>query len=171
MDLVIHVIATVGIQNVNVICVSPGDRPWIDEPERVAAVLEAPAIVFTSVHVETVPAAKTGRVMGVRNAAMLGTPSVFGHSLWLLRVFLGSSRITLLRVILIRRMCLWLLRMRGLLCALLLSRLWILRLLVRHGLSLMLLLLRLRRPVFPLCGFSLLLLPVLFLASFLACVH
>ena len=114
--------------------------------------------------------------MGVRNAAMLGIPSVLGHSVRLLRLFLAASRITLLCVALIRCMCLWLLFMHGLLCVLLLSRLCMLRLLVRHGLSLMLLrlsifLLLLGRPVFLLCRFSLLLLAVLFLAFFLACVR
>jgi hypothetical protein len=107
--------------------------------------------------------------MGVGNAAMVGAASGFNRSMCLPHLFLALSAISSLRVI--RRMCLWLLCMRGLLWALLLGRFCILCLLLHGGLSLMLLLpWLLCRLVLLLCRFSLLLLSVLFLPLFLSCV-
>jgi hypothetical protein len=83
----------------------------------------------------------------------------------LLRVFLAPPIIRLLCVV--HRMCLWLLRMRGLLCAGLLCRPCILCLLVRRWLGLMLLLrpLLLYRPLLLPGWLGPLLLPVLALVT------
>ena len=72
MKRVIHEIAAIDIHNVYVIRVASSDWPSVDEPERIATVLETPMSVIALVHVEAVPAAKTRGVVGVRNAAMSG---------------------------------------------------------------------------------------------------
>jgi len=79
MKSVVHVIAAVGIHNVDVIRVAPTNWPCIDEAERVATVLETPMSVVASVHMEMVPTAKTGGVMIVRNAAVLGSAVACAH--------------------------------------------------------------------------------------------
>jgi hypothetical protein len=76
MKTVVHVIAAIDIVDVNVIRVVPTHRPRVNEPERIAAVLEAPIVVVASVDVEAVAAAKAGAVMVVRNAAMIVTTAV-----------------------------------------------------------------------------------------------
>jgi len=76
MNRVVHVITTIYVQDVNVIGITPTDRPRIDEPERVAAILEAPMLVIALANVESVLATKTGGVMVVRNTTMGGTDSV-----------------------------------------------------------------------------------------------
>ena len=67
MNRVVHVITTIDVHDVNVVRVAPTDRPGIDKPERVATVLEAPMLIVALVNVESVPAAKTGGIMVVRN--------------------------------------------------------------------------------------------------------
>lgn len=81
MHRVIHVITLVDVHDVNSIRVAPTNRPRIDESERVATILEAPMIVLALIDVEPVLAAKTGRVMGVRNTAMRGIALVSACSL------------------------------------------------------------------------------------------
>jgi len=116
MNTVVHVIAAIGVHDVNVIRVAPTDRPRIDESERVAAIREAPAIVFASVHTERVPAAEVGCVMVVVYTAMLGIASVSNPTACLLHRSLVPSNVTLLRAIRLTR--LWLLPTDGLLCVL-----------------------------------------------------
>jgi hypothetical protein len=70
MSDVAHVIPAIDVHDINVIRVAPTERPRIEETERVAAVREAPAVIFALVDVEIVPAAKTRRVMGVGNTAV-----------------------------------------------------------------------------------------------------
>ena len=70
MNAVVHVIATIGVNHINVIRVTPRNRPGINETERVAAVSETAMIVIASVYVETVAAAKAGGVARVGNPAM-----------------------------------------------------------------------------------------------------
>ena len=116
MNTVVHVIVAIGVHDVNVIRVAPTDRPRIDEPERVAAIREAPAIVIASVHMETVSAAEVGCVMVVVNTAMLGIASVSIPTACLLHLSLVPSSVTLLCAIRLTR--LWLLSTDGLLCVL-----------------------------------------------------
>ena len=107
MNAVVHVIPIIHIHNVNVIVVAPIAWPRIDEPERVAAILETPAIVLAPIDVEPVLAAKIGGVMVVRNTAMRVIALVSTVALWLLRGRRIPPIVTLLRAI--YRMCLRLL--------------------------------------------------------------
>ena len=76
MDNVIHVVSAVIVNDVNVIRVTPTNRPRVNEPERIAAVVEAPMIVVASVDMEIMPAAKTGAVVVVRNTTMIAATRV-----------------------------------------------------------------------------------------------
>ena len=104
MNAIVHIVAAIGVHDVNVIRVAPSDRPRIDEPERVAAIREAPAIVLASVHMETVPAAEAGCVMVVINTAMLGIASVSISTACLLHLSLVPSSVTLLWAIRLARL-------------------------------------------------------------------
>jgi hypothetical protein len=99
MKTVVHVIAAIDVVDVHIIRVVPTYRPRVNEPERIAAVLEAPIIVVASVDMEAVAAAKTGAVMVVRNAAMIVTTAVSSVTLWLLGALLVLSGVTLLYAI------------------------------------------------------------------------
>ena len=76
MDDVAHVVATIVVNDVNVIRVKPTYWPRVNEPERIAAPAEAVMVEFALVNMEVVPAAKTGAVVGVRNTAMIATAGV-----------------------------------------------------------------------------------------------
>ena len=76
MGWVIHVVAAVVINDVNVIRVIPSCWPRVNEPERIAAVFETPAIVVALVDVKVVLPAKAGSVVLVRNATMIATAAV-----------------------------------------------------------------------------------------------
>ena len=76
MNAVVHVIAAVGIHNIDIVRVAPRDWPGIYETERVATILEAAMIVVATVYVEAVPAAKACSVVGIGDAAVLGAVEV-----------------------------------------------------------------------------------------------
>ena len=76
MDGVAHVVATVVVNDVNVIGVEPTYWPRVNEPERIAAVAEAMMIEFALADMEVMSAAKTGLVVGVRNTTMIATAAV-----------------------------------------------------------------------------------------------
>ena len=105
MNAVVHVIAVIGVDDVNVIRIAPTDRPRIDERERVATIREAPAVVISAVHAETVFAAKAGRVMFVGNAAMFGITSVSSHTTVLRRLWAVPTSVALLYALLLCRLC------------------------------------------------------------------
>ena len=136
MNAVVHVIAAIGVNHVDVIGVTPSDWPGIYETEGVSTVLEAAIIVVATVYMETVTAAKAGGVMRVRNAAMRVTAVVAAGRL--LGAGLGLS--LCLRM---RRGSTLLLRARGLL-GVLLSWPGVLGLLALDRLGLLMLLLLLR---------------------------
>ena len=142
MNAVVHVITVIGVDDVNVIRVAPADRPRIDERERVATIREAPAIVIAPVHVETVFAAKAGRVMFVGNPAMSGIASVSSRSACLLRLWAVPTSVALLYALLLWLGTPCLLACRGLSLPLLLFRLGTPCLLACLGLGLPLLLCR-----------------------------
>ena len=71
MKPVVHVVAAVVVLDVHIVRVAPIDWPWIDESERVPAILKASLIVITVVDVKAVLAAKPAGVVSIRNAAML----------------------------------------------------------------------------------------------------
>jgi len=120
MNTVVHVIATIGVLDVDIVRVAPTDRPGIDESERVATVLKTTMIVVAPVDVEAVPAAKVGGVVVVGNATVLVAAATASTGWLLLRAHQVPSRVALRCAI--YRMCLLLLRARSLLHALWLSR-------------------------------------------------
>ena len=76
MDGVIHVVAIIFVDNVNVVRVVPTCGPWVDESKRIAAIAETAMIVVSSVDVKVVAVAKTGPIVLVRNTAMTATVAV-----------------------------------------------------------------------------------------------
>ena len=76
MITVVHIVAIIGVDDVDVVRVAPTDRPGIDESECIAAILKAPMVVVASVHVEAVLTTKSGCVVRVGNAAMVIAGSV-----------------------------------------------------------------------------------------------
>ena len=77
MDHVIHKVDAIVVNDVNIVRVIPTHRPWVNEPERIAAVLEAPIIVVALVYMEVVSTAKAGPVVLVRNATVIAVSSTF----------------------------------------------------------------------------------------------
>lgn len=94
--MVVHVIASVAVYNVNIVGIAPIDWPRVDETERVAAIIETPAVVLASADVEAVPTAKTGSVVAVGDAAMLALPSGSNCRVCRLDLRLAPSRIALI---------------------------------------------------------------------------
>ena len=141
MPQVEHIIDAINVFDIKVVVVFPAYWPSFIEPEPIAAVLEAviPADHLGTPHVERVAPTEMGTVTGVRNAAIMGAPTVGSNGLWPLLALrlLCALRLRFLCALLwLRLLCalLWLrllcvlLRLR-LLCALL--RLRLLRALLR----------------------------------------
>ena len=71
VEAVVHVVAAVGVDHVDVVRIAPRDWPRINEAPCVAAVNKAVTVIFGAIDVEAVLAAEVRLVMRVRNAAMV----------------------------------------------------------------------------------------------------
>ena len=96
MNAIVHVVAAIGVNHVNIIRIAPRYRPRIDEPERVSAILETSLVIVSAIDVEAMPAAEAGAVMVVGNTAVRVTPSAPACLLRWLHARLGLLGILLL---------------------------------------------------------------------------
>jgi len=71
MNAVVHVIAVIGVDDVDIIRVTPLDGPGIDKSKRVTAILKSPMILVAPIDVEAVLASKSVGVVLVGNATMV----------------------------------------------------------------------------------------------------
>jgi hypothetical protein len=76
MEGVEHVIPAIDVFDVHIIRVEPTFRPWINEPERIPAVLEAVIAEIAFIYMKSVRVALTGAVMVGRNTAMSTAPAI-----------------------------------------------------------------------------------------------
>jgi hypothetical protein len=86
-----HVILPIDVFDINIIGVEPPCRPRGAEPEPIAAVLEPVIVELALIDMETVRAAETGAVMGVRNTPVIAASVVSIPNLRLLRALLRSG--------------------------------------------------------------------------------
>jgi len=68
MRAIVHIVAAVGVDNVDVIGIAPRNWPRFNKSPGVAAIVEAAMIVVATVDVETMLAAEVRCVVCVRNA-------------------------------------------------------------------------------------------------------
>ena len=76
MEGIKHVIPAIDVFDVNIIRVEPTFWPRVNEPKRIAAILEAVIVEIAFTDMEPVRIAKTGAVMVVRNTAMSAASAI-----------------------------------------------------------------------------------------------
>ena len=76
MEGVKHIIPSIDVFDVNIIRVEPTGWPWVNEPERIAAPLEAVIAEIAFTDMESMRIAKTGAVMLVRNTSVSAATAI-----------------------------------------------------------------------------------------------
>jgi len=76
MESIKHVTPAIDVFDVNIIRVEPTFWPRVNEPKRIAAILEAAIVEIVFINMESVRIATIGAVMVVRNTPMSATPAI-----------------------------------------------------------------------------------------------